>query len=61
MGELRDRMVRDMQARDFSPRTVEAYTAAVRELAKFFRKAPDGLSDEEIWTCPGLVDTGVMG
>lgn len=48
MGELRDRMVRDMQARDFSPRTVEAYTAAVRELAKFFRKAPDGLSDEEI-------------
>ncbi len=48
MGELRDRMVQDMRVRDFSLRTVEAYTAAVRGLAKHYRKAPDTLSDEEI-------------
>jgi len=48
MGELRDRMERDMRVRDFSWRTIEAYVAAVRGLAKYYRKAPDRLSDEEI-------------
>lgn len=48
MGELRDRMERDMRVRDFSVRTIEAYTAAVRGLAKYYRKAPDRLSEEEI-------------
>ena len=48
MGELRDRMERDMRVRDFSVRTIEAYTAAVRGLARYYRKAPDTLSDEEI-------------
>lgn len=48
MGELRDRMVQDMRVRDFSERTVEAYVAAVRGLAKYYRKAPDTLGDEEI-------------
>jgi integrase/recombinase XerD len=48
MGELRDRMERDMRVRDFSVRTIEAYVAAVRGLAKYYRKAPDTLSDEEI-------------
>jgi len=48
MGELRDRMVQDMQVRDFSPRTQEAYLAAVRGLAVYYHKGPDLLSDEEI-------------
>lgn len=48
MGELRDRMVQDMQVRDFSPRTQEAYLAAVRGLAAHYHKGPDLLSDEEI-------------
>ena len=48
MGELRDRMEQDMRVRDFSVRTIEAYVAAVRGLAKYYRKAPDTLSDEEI-------------
>lgn len=48
MGELRDRMVQDMQVRDFSPRTQEAYLAAVRGLAAHYHRGPDLLSDEEI-------------
>ncbi len=48
MGELRDRMVRDMDVRHFSGRTVEAYVAGVTGLAKYYRRSPDQLSDEEV-------------
>ena len=48
MGELRDRMVRDMDVRHFSGRTVEAYLAGVKGLAKYYRRAPDQLSDDEV-------------
>jgi site-specific recombinase XerD len=48
MGELRDRMVRDMELRRFSGRTVEAYVAGVKGLAKYYRRSPDQLSDEEV-------------
>ena len=48
MGELRDRMVRDMDVRNFSPRTIEAYVPWVRNLAKFYMRAPDQLTDEEV-------------
>lgn len=48
MGELRDRMVRDMDVRHFSGRTVEAYLAGVKGLAKYYMRAPDQLSDAEV-------------
>jgi integrase/recombinase XerD len=48
MGELRDRMVRDMDVRNFSGRTVEAYIAGVTGLARYYRRSPDQLSDEEV-------------
>jgi len=48
MGELRDRMVRDMDVRHFSGRTVEAYVAGVRGLAKYYRRPPDQLSNDEV-------------
>jgi integrase/recombinase XerD len=48
MGELRDRMVRDMDLRNFSPRTVESYVDQVKGLAKYYRRRPDELSPEEI-------------
>ena len=48
MGELRDRMVRDMDVRNFSGRTVEAYVAGVTGLAKYYRRPPDQLRDEEV-------------
>ncbi|MCI0434751.1 MAG: phage integrase N-terminal SAM-like domain-containing protein, partial [Gemmatimonadetes bacterium] len=48
MGELRDRMVRDMDVRRFSGRTIESYLAGVKGLAKYYRRPPDALSDAEV-------------
>jgi len=48
MGELRDRMVRDMDVRHFSGRTVEAYVAGVQGLAKYYMRPPDQLSNDEV-------------
>ena len=48
MSELRTRMIRDMALRGFSPRTHESYIAAVVKLAKYYHRAPDQLSNEEV-------------
>ena len=48
MGELRDRMVRDMDVRRFSQRTIESYVAGVRGLAKHYNRPPDQLSNDEV-------------
>jgi hypothetical protein len=48
MSELRTRMIRDMALRGFSPRTHEAYIAAVVKLAKYYKRSPDQLSNEEV-------------
>jgi len=48
MGELRDRMVREMQLRRLAPSTQEAYARAVWGLAAFYRRAPDQLGSEEV-------------
>ena len=48
MTELRRRMIRDMTVRGFSPHTHESYLAAVRGLAKHYRRPPDQLSVEEV-------------
>ena len=58
MGELRDRMVRDMDVRrfpalrrppaDVSQRTIESYVGGVRGLAKHYRRPPDQLSNDEV-------------
>ena len=48
MTALRQRLIEDMQVRNYSPRTVEAYVAAVAKLAKHFMKSPDELGGEEL-------------
>ena len=48
MTVLRQRMIEDMQLRGLAPRTQEAYAAAVEQLAKYYRKAPDDISEEEL-------------
>ena len=48
MTALRQRLIEDMQVRNYSPRTVEAYVAAVAKLAKHFQRAPDQLSGEDV-------------
>lgn len=48
MTELRRRMDEDMIVRGFADRTRETYLWAVTSLAKFYRRSPDCISDEEI-------------
>ncbi|MGH8582257.1 MAG: tyrosine-type recombinase/integrase, partial [Gammaproteobacteria bacterium] len=42
------RMIRDMALRGFSPRTHESYVAAVVKLARYYHRAPDHLTNEEV-------------
>ncbi len=48
MSALRQRLIEDLQVRTYSPRTVEAYVAAVVKLTKHFMRAPDQLTNEEL-------------
>ena len=48
MSELRQKMIREMRLKDFSPRTQHSYLAAVEGLATFHRKSPDRLTQTEI-------------
>jgi len=50
MGKLRERMKRDMEIRGFSPNTQQAYLHQVTSLARFFGRAPDTFTLEEIHT-----------
>ncbi len=48
MTPLRQRYIEDMQLRGLSERTQAAYVAAVRQLAEYYGKSPDQLSDEDL-------------
>jgi integrase/recombinase XerD len=48
MTPLRQRMLEDMQLRGLAARTQESYLAAVRQLATYFGRSPDQLSDQEL-------------
>ena len=48
MGELRDRMQQALVVRGMSPRTQEAYLAAVKGLAQYYHQRPDTLSEEQL-------------
>src|SRR5512143_413499 len=48
MTELRSRMIQDMQLHGLAARTRQSYVAAVKELAKFYQRPPDLLSEDEI-------------
>lgn len=48
MTELRKRMIRDMQLRNYSPSTQGGYARSVAGLAKYYHKSPDKVSAEEI-------------
>ena len=48
MPALRQRLIEDMQVRNYSPRTVEAYVAAVAKLARHFQRSPEQLTGEEV-------------
>jgi len=48
MGELRERMQHDLVVRGLSPRTQEAYLAAVKGLAQHYRQRPDTLGAQQV-------------
>lgn len=48
MTELRKRMIECLQLRGLSERTQEAYTRAVRQLAEYYHKSPDLITEEEL-------------
>jgi integrase/recombinase XerD len=51
MTPLRQRMIEDMQLRGLSSRTQESYVREVRQLALYYGKSPELLSDEELRQC----------
>src|SRR6266852_815611 len=48
MTLLRQRLIREMQLRQFSPRTIDSYVDAVAGLAAFYHRPPDQLKLEEV-------------
>lgn len=48
MNPLRQRMLHDMQLRGLAPKTQESYLRAVRQLAVYYGKSPDQISEEEL-------------
>jgi len=48
MSALRQKMIEDMQLHGFAVRTQEAYLSAVRQLAKYYRKSPDEIEEDEL-------------
>jgi integrase/recombinase XerD len=48
MTALRQRLTEDMQLRNFSPHTIEAYVRAVAHFAKRYGRSPDQLTGEQV-------------
>ncbi|MCJ7624933.1 MAG: site-specific integrase [Anaerolineaceae bacterium] len=48
MTILRQRMIEDMQLRGLSEKTQEHYVRVVRQLAEYYRKSPDIITEEEL-------------
>src|SRR5262245_7138136 len=48
MSALRQRFIEDLRVRNYSPRTVQAYVAAVVKLARHLKRSPDQAGAEEI-------------
>lgn len=48
MTALRQRMIEDMQLRGLAERTQEVYVFAIRQLAEYYSKSPDQITEEEL-------------
>lgn len=48
MSELRKKMIRDMQLRNFSPKTQQGYLTSVTGLAKYYHQSPEAISPKQI-------------
>lgn len=50
MTRLRNRMIEDMQVRNFSINTQKSYTYQIAQFARYFKKSPEVLSRDDIRT-----------
>ena len=48
MNALRQRMLQDLQLRNYSPHTISAYVRCVADFARHFNQSPDQLGPEQI-------------
>ena len=48
MTKLREQMVQDMTLRGLSPNTQRAYLRAVTQLAQYYDRSPDRVSNREV-------------
>jgi integrase/recombinase XerD len=48
MSPLRQRMIETMQLRGLAPRTQESYLCAVQQLALYYHKSPDTITEDEL-------------
>ena len=48
MTALRQKMIEDMQLHSFAKRTQDSYLRVVRQLAEYFNKPPDQITEEEL-------------
>ena len=48
MTKLRQQLIQELVLRGCSPRTQEAYISAVLQLAKYYRRSPDQVTDQEL-------------
>ncbi len=45
---LRQRLLDDLQLHGLAPKTQDAYVRAVRQLAEYYHRSPDQISEEEL-------------
>ena len=48
MTDLFQRFAEDLQLKGLSPKTIKMYTRAVKQLATYYQKSPDKITDEEL-------------
>ena len=48
MSELRERMIKEMQLRNFARPTQEGYLYSIKRLARYYHRSPDEITPEEV-------------
>ena len=48
MSKLRERMIKEMQLRNFSLDTQQGYVTSIKGLVKYYHRSPDKITPEEV-------------